>query len=363
MRTISEVSVRRDASVRQVMEMIDRNGLQLAVVVGDDMKMLGVVTDGDIRRSILRGISTDESVEKIMSTSPITAKPGGSREELLARMTETRLLSLPVVDDDGYALGVHVLADQVGPRIHENWVVIMAGGLGTRLHPLTHETPKPLLHVGDRPILETIIELLVAKGFRRIFLSVNYMADKVMEYFGNGERWGVKIEYLQEDEYFGTAGALSLLPEAPKLPLVVMNGDLLTKVDFSRLLDFHVEHQSGATMCVKEYDFKIPYGVVKVDDCAITSIVEKPVHTIFANAGIYVIEPWVLDFVPKQSYFDMPSLFQYMGSKNMSTVAFPIREYWLDIGNHEDFKRANKDYDEEFSPPTIVRTNQVKKIA
>jgi NDP-sugar pyrophosphorylase family protein len=226
----------------------------------------------------------------------------------------------------------------------ENWVVLMAGGLGTRLAPLTDNCPKPLLKVGNKPILETIIENFISHGFKRFYLSVNYKAEMIEEYFGDGSRWGAEIRYLREDKKMGTAGALGLIPEPLTQPFLVMNGDLLTKVNFSQLLNFHQEQNAHATMCVREYDFQVPYGVVSVDKHRIKSIEEKPVHRFFVNAGIYVLDPEAVSLIPADMPYDMTSLFEQMTANEREVIAFPVREYWLDIGHRDDFERAAGDF-------------------
>jgi NDP-sugar pyrophosphorylase family protein len=227
------------------------------------------------------------------------------------------------------------LDDLIGAVERPNWVVLMAGGLGTRLRPLTEDCPKPMLPVGGKPILESILESFVEQGFRRFFFSVNYKAEMVQDHFGDGSRWGVRIDYLHEDRRLGTAGALSLLDDRPDAPLVVMNGDLLTRASFDKLLDFHYAQSATATMTVRDYDFQVPYGVVKIDGTQIVSIEEKPVQKFFVSAGIYVLSP---------SVFDMPSLFSRLINEGQKVAAYPLKEYWLDIGRIEEFERAQREW-------------------
>lgn len=224
----------------------------------------------------------------------------------------------------------------------------MAGGLGRRLQPLTNECPKPLLKVGGKPILEIILENFVEQGFNRFHIAVNYKAEMIESYFGNGSRWGIDLSYLREHERMGTAGALSLLPGGLTQPLIVMNGDLLTRINFRQLLSFHAEHHAQATMCVRDYDFQIPYGVVKIEKHRLTGIEEKPVHHCFVSAGIYVLQPDVISLIPRNTFFDMPDLFAEMIRQQKETAVFPIREYWLDIGRMDDFERAVGEYERHF---------------
>ena len=221
----------------------------------------------------------------------------------------------------------------------------MAGGLGSRLQPLTEDKPKPLLSVGDKPILETILESFIEQNFRRFYISVNYKADAIKKHFADGGRWNAEIRYLEEETRLGTAGALDLIPERPELPLLVMNGDLLTRVNFRDLLDYHLDQKAQATMCVREYDFQVPFGVVEIEDHHILSIDEKPVHRFFVNAGIYVLEPGLIDLIPKGEYFDMTDLFARAIEKGHETQAFPIHEYWIDVGRIDDLDRANHDHE------------------
>ncbi|MDD5249249.1 MAG: nucleotidyltransferase family protein [Rhodocyclaceae bacterium] len=341
--------ISRDASLQQAIETLDVGSLQIALVVDVDRRLLGTVTDGDIRRGILRGMSLNQSIQGIMNVHPTVARVDENLSEVLVNMRRKQLHRIPVVDERGCVIGVRLLEELTQPHGRENWVVLMAGGLGSRLRPLTDGCPKPMLKIGDRPLLETIIERFIEQGFRRFFVSVNYMADRIKEHFGDGDKWGAQIHYLEEDRKLGTAGALSLLPDKPSAPILVMNGDVLTKINFAQLLDFHREHHAQATMCVREYDFQVPYGVVKIDNCRITGIDEKPIQRFFVNAGIYVLEPEAMQYVPQEMFFDMPSLFETLIGAGKETVVFPIREYWLDIGQMADYARANGDFARVFS--------------
>jgi NDP-sugar pyrophosphorylase family protein len=225
----------------------------------------------------------------------------------------------------------------------------MAGGLGTRLRPLTDDIPKPLLKVGNKPILETIIRNFAEHGFVNITISLNYKGDMIKDYFGDGSDFGVNIDYVEENKRLGTAGALSLLKENPHEPFFVMNGDLLTDVNFSHLLDFHSFGNSTATMCVREYEYQVPYGVIQTKDSDITSIVEKPIQKFFVNAGIYVLSPSVFNDIPENEFFDMPTLFNILIEKQKKVSSFPIHEYWLDIGRMSDFEQAQSEYFRIFS--------------
>lgn len=339
-----DVLVAPDDSIRDTVRAIDAAALQIALVADADGRLLGTVTDGDVRRGILSGVGLDEPVRTIMNPEPYRVREGEDNANILAMMKQHRIHQLPVVDGSGVLVGLETLDDLLKPARRDNPVVLMAGGLGTRLAPLTNERPKPMLHVGDRPILETILQNFMDYGFHRFYISVNYKAEMVREHFGDGSRWGVDIRYLHERERLGTAGALSLLEERPTSPLLVMNGDIMTRVNFESLMEFHLRNQAVATLGVREFSHTVPFGVVRMDGNRLLSLVEKPVEKVFVSAGIYVLQPEVLDLVPPNRYFDMPTLFQELMDQGLPTVGFPIHEYWLDIGRMEDFERAHTDY-------------------
>ena len=335
-------------TIFNTIKIIEASAMQIALVVEETNRLLGTVTDGDIRRGILKGVSLEQPVSKVMKTDPIVARPEQKREDNLNIMKEKRINQLPVVDENGCVVRLELLGDLLQEQKADNWVVLMAGGLGSRLHPLTNDCPKPMLKVGNRPLLETILTNFIEQGFYKFFFAVNYRGEMIKEHFGDGSSWGVEINYITEDERKGTAGALGLLPERPGKPLIVMNGDLLTKVNYKQLLDFHHEVRASATMCVREYSFQIPYGIVKIDNNRLLEIKEKPVHHFFVNAGIYVLEPETLDLVPSAQCFDMTTLFNQIIVQEKETAVFPIREYWIDIGYYKDFERANAEFDNVF---------------
>ncbi len=283
-----------------------------------------------------------------MNAHPLTVKRDGQPAAVDALMLRTGLRRIPVLDDAGRLTGLAVPSRDVIRATPNHRVVVMAGGLGTRLGELTRNTPKPLLHVGAKPILETILDTFVEQGFTAFTFTVNYRAEMIMEYFGDGERWGVSIDYVREVEPLGTAGSLALLPERPTAPIVVMNGDLLTKIDFRKLLDFHQTNGQPATMTVREHETPIPYGVGDVKAQRIVDLVEKPIKRYFINAGIYVLEPSCIDYIPKGRGFDMTDLFARLLEQGYPLGAFPIHEYWQDIGQVDDLQRANHDYIEQW---------------
>lgn len=348
MNNVSQLFVSPEASIREAIAIIDRGGAQIALVVGPQAVLQGTVTDGDVRRAIIAGHALDEAVHGIMNTHFSSVAQGQSREQVFTLMREKQLHQMPVLDAQKQVVGLHLLDELMNANLFPNWVVLMAGGMGQRLRPLTEKCPKPMLHVGPRPLLESILISFIEQGFRRFFISLNYRGEQIKKHFGDGERWGVQIEYLQESERMGTAGALAMLPQEPADPVLVMNADVLTRVDFAKLLEFHNEHGSQATMCVREYDFEVPYGVVLLDGHRIKSIEEKPVHRFFVNAGIYALSAQAISKIPRGRSFDMPELFQNIVDEGIETAVFPVHEYWLDVGRLDDFHRANGEYQEIF---------------
>lgn len=333
-------------------ERIDNTYFRIALVVDPENHLIGTVTDGDVRRALLRNIPLDATVDKIMNTRPHTARQSEPWEIVRERLLSKSLRQVPIVDEHNRVLDLRVIDETTaGVKPKDNWVILMAGGEGTRLRPLTADVPKPLLRVGGEPILETTLCLLKEQGFNRFYISVNYKADLIKKHFGDGKRLRVEIRYLSEDKRMGTAGALSLIPiDERDQPLVVMNADLLTKLDFSHLINYHESHTAEGTMCVRAYDVEVPFGVVRVDEkYRITEMDEKPVYTFFVNAGIYVIHPDLLRELPQDTKIDMPQFLVKMTRLGKNIVAFPIREYWLDVGTTDSLQLAKKQFNDVFS--------------
>jgi len=326
---------------------ISDGNMQIALVVDDDCHLRGTITDGDIRRALLRGDGLDTTVSALMNDNPITGLLDEEASQWQRTMQRHTLRHLPLLDANGCVVGLARFEPPKEP-VRDNPVVLMAGGLGTRLHPLTQSQPKPLLEVGSKPILETIIENFADHGFHNIYLCINYKGEMIKKYFGDGSRWNVNIEYIEEHKRMGTAGALSLLPKKPDIPFFVMNSDLLTKVDFVRLLRFHQKQSGSATLCTREYTHQIPYGVINLEGHKVVDMVEKPTHRFSVNAGIYMLEPHTLDEIPTDCFYDMPSLINTLLENKKSVSSFPIHEYWIDIGHIQEFKQAGEDYGEQF---------------
>lgn len=337
------------ASARDAVECINQSGLKTAIIVDDQQKLIGIVTDGDVRRAILKGIELSSNVIEIANKTPVLGSIKDSTSKRIELMQERQLVSLPIIDESGCVAGLDLFSELVKNKSKDNAVFLMAGGFGSRLSPLTDDCPKPLLPVGEKPILELILERFVNDGFENFYISLHYLPEKIKDYFGDGEKWGVNINYVYEHTPLGTAGALSLLPqEALNQPIVMMNGDLLTKLDFNQLLETHEKSNSIATVGVRQYDFQVPYGVITHTDGKIDAIVEKPTHQFFVNAGVYILNPKIIQQVEKDSYLDMPTLLKKQIDVGNNVDMFPIHEYWLDIGQKNDFEKAQREFGEKF---------------
>lgn len=338
-----------ETPIIEALRVVDNSSLKVALVVDKRHRLLGIVTDGDVRRGILEGIPVEDPVSLIMNSSPRTASVNDSAEFLAAFMRNQDIEHLPILDVEGRVVGLEILTDLLTGGELPNWAVLMAGGRGDRLQPLTDECPKPLLPVGEKPLLETIIQEMCSQGFKKFFISINYLGEQVKEYFGDGSRLGVQLSYIEEEGKLGTAGALSLLPGVPSDPLVIVNGDVLTKLNFQHLLQFHQQSDADATMCVSEYRLKVPYGVANVRGRKLVSIDEKPEFRYLINAGIYVVEPKIVDSIKERQPLDMTDLFNRLLKNDQRAVVFPIREYWLDIGRLTDLELARGEFEEVFS--------------
>ena len=338
---LKNILILPDLDILQALRRMEVGSAQIVLVTDTAGRLLGTVTDGDVRRAILRGVRLDSPVASIMNKSPMAIDERASQETAIALMREKVIHQLPVIDAEWRVVGL-VTLDAVLRTLREDTVVVlMAGGLGSRLRPLTESTPKPLLPIGGRPLLEITVDNLVRQGFGRFLLSVNYKAEMFREHFGNGKRFGVEIDYLNETEQLGTAGALRLLPSRPDTPILVMNGDILTALDARLLLLHHRECGAPATMCVREYDWKVPYGVVKItNNQCLDSFEEKPTRRELVNAGIYVISPEAIDLIPPSGAVDMPTLFNGIRERLAPPSIYRLREYWLDIGQLDDLRRA-----------------------
>lgn len=330
------------ASIQDVILSLEASALQIVLVIDETGRLQGAVTDGDVRRALLRGHDLRSRVDDIMFPSPMVVMPELGRENVLQLMRANRIHQLPVVDAERRVVGLHVLDDILTPPRRDNVMVIMAGGLGKRLRPFTEDCPKPMLPIGGKPMLEHIIDRARAEGFSRFVLSIHYLGHMIEDYFGSGERWHVNIEYLREDAPLGTAGAISLIDPVPEQPFLVTNGDVLTDISYADMLDFHCHHGARATMAVRQHEWQHPFGVVRTKGIDIVGFEEKPIHRTHVNAGVYVLDPDALSCLGKGDPCDMPTLFERLQGTGQMTIAYPMHEPWLDVGRPDDLEHARR---------------------
>ncbi len=349
MRSYKDILLKPTSTIKEALEVIDSGAMRIALVVDDNNKLLGTLTDGDIRRGLLKNLSLKDSIETIIFKTPTVCSVEDSKEYILEVATAKKLYQMPIVDKDGILVDIKEVNELLKPTLKTNKVVLMVGGLGTRLRPLTEHTPKPMLKVGNRPILETIIMNFKKYGFTNIILSVSYKSEIIEEYFKDGSNFGVNIEYIHEEKRMGTAGALSLMRDKLNEPFFVMNGDLLTNINFEYLLNYHIKQEVIATMCLRGYEYQIPYGVVNVNEQGdICTIEEKPKYHYFVNGGIYLLNAEALTYIPDNEFFDMPYLFEILIKDDKICGSYIINDYWLDIGRIDEYKKANAEYKNVF---------------
>jgi dTDP-glucose pyrophosphorylase len=328
------------STLQQAIGNLTSSGLQIVLVVGDDDALIGTVTDGDIRRGLLRGLDLGSPVLDICKKDPLIVPPQLGREAVLHLMRANHFNAVPVVDPARRVVGLHLLNELLTPRRRANTMVIMAGGKGTRLLPHTQDCPKPLLPVNGKPMLEHIIERARGEGFHHFVIAVHYLGHMIEEYFGDGSRLGVHIEYLHERSPLGTAGAIGLLDPRPTEPFLVTNGDVLTDIHYSEVLDFHGRNGAAATMAVRIHEWQHPFGVVRTQGVEIVGFEEKPVTRSHINAGVYVLDPAALDALPVGEGCDMPTLFMRLQERAARTIVYPMHEPWLDVGRPTDYEAA-----------------------
>ncbi len=334
-------TINSGATLRHALQQIDQSGIGLTVQIDTHGQVLGVLSDGDLRRALLKGAGLNDPVDQYVIVKYTAVPPTAHRADVLDLIQARGIRQIPIIDDQKRLHGIHTLESILGLRPRPNWAVVMAGGKGTRLRPITETIPKPMVPVAGRPIMERIVLHLVGFGIRRIFLSVNYLSHVIEDYFGDGSQFGCEIEYLHEDQPLGTGGALSLLPEKPNDPVLVMNGDLIVQADFSRMLQFHEDGGYFATMGLRPYTHEVAFGCAETDGHRLTALEEKPVLTKLVNAGIYVLSPDAVDAVPKNTAFPITQLFEDALVENRPCGAYTMEEDWLDIGRPDQLRRAN----------------------
>lgn len=328
------------ATIQQAIQSLDKSGLQIVLMVAENDTLYGTLTDGDIRRALLKGMTLQSEANEIAHRNPLVAPPEMGRDLVLQLMQANRVHQLPVVDSSRTVVGLHVWDEILAPTLRGNLMVIMAGGRGTRLRPHTESCPKPMLEVHGKPMLEHIVERGKADGFRKFVFAIHYLGSVIEEYFECGTKWGVEINYLHEQEPLGTAGALSLIRDRPVLPIVVTNGDVMTDVHYSEMLEFHLRHQAVATMAVRQHELQNPFGVVNTQGVDIVGFEEKPVYRSHINAGIYVLNPGSFEALVPGKYCDMPTLFNRIRGTAGRVIVYPMHEPWLDVGRPADLAQA-----------------------
>jgi dTDP-glucose pyrophosphorylase len=329
-----------DATLQEAIRNLDESSLQIVILVSNDGILAGTLTDGDIRRGLLAGLDLRSPITTIIYREPVVVPPQLDRHTVFQIMQANEIRALPVVDESRRVIGLHVLNELLAPARKSNLMVVMAGGRGSRLRPHTENCPKPLLPVGGKPMLEHIIERAKGEGFRHFALAVHYLGNMIEDYFGDGGRWQVRIEYLREPAPLGTAGAIGLLKPRPDAPFLVSNGDVLTDIRYSELLEFHCRHGAAATMAVRMHEWQHPFGVVRTRGVDIIAFDEKPIARTHVNAGIYVLEPCALDALEPGERCDMPMLFGRLQERNSRTIVYPMHEPWLDVAQADDLERA-----------------------
>lgn len=345
LKQLDQIIVSPQRTIYETLELLDQAGLGILLLCDGDKKLVGLLTDGDIRRALLKQIPLSEPCSTVATRDPLVAIAPIQMSEALHLMDYGRSFTvnhLPVVDDHHRVVDLLLRRDLVNEEMLGVTAVIMAGGFGTRLRPLTEDLPKPMLPVGERPLLELILTQLRKSGIRHVSITTHYKPEKITEHFGDGKEFGVDLNYVSEKEPLGTAGSLGLMLP-PQEPILVMNGDILTQIDFQAMFTFHRKHQADLTVGVRQYDFQVPYGVMDSDGPYVRRIVEKPKYNFLVNAGIYLLEPVVYQYIPAGQRFDMTDLITKLLENGRKVANFPIVEYWLDIGQHEDYEQAQTD--------------------
>ncbi len=331
-----------NATIAEAIRNLDKTGIKIVLVTNQSGALEGTISDGDVRRGLLKGLDVNSAVKEIVHQNALVVPSELSRELVMQLMSANKIQQIPIVDKSHRVVGLHLWDEIATPSKRENIMVIMAGGMGTRMRPYSEVCPKPLLPVAGKPMLEHIIERSKLEGFNRFVIAIHYLGHMIEEYFGDGEQLGVEIAYLKENIPLGTAGALSLLNPKPALPFVVTNGDVITDIRYGELLDFHVRHAAAATMAVRVHEWQHPFGVVQMQGVEIVGFEEKPIARSHINAGVYALDPNALSFLENDQRCDMPTLFERLQLKNNRTVAYPMHEPWLDVGRPDDLVAANK---------------------
>lgn len=329
------------STLEQAVRNLDQVAIKIVMVVNERGELEGTISDGDIRRGLLKGLDLKSPIANVIHRNALLVPPEVGRELVMQLMVANKIQQIPVVNEKRHIVGLHLWDEITTAPIRSNIMIIMAGGMGTRLRPHTENCPKPLLSVAGKPMLEHIIERAKSEGFSHFVLAIHYLGQMIEDHFGNGERFGVRIDYLRENTPLGTAGALGLLNPYPEAAFVVTNGDVITDIRYGELLDFHIRHDAAATMAVRVHEWQHPFGVVQTQGVEIVGFEEKPVARSHINAGVYALDPASLTYLEDGAHCDMPTLFERLQAQAKRTVAYPMHEPWLDVGRPDDLKLAN----------------------
>jgi len=340
------------ATIQQAIRNLDEVAIKIVMVVNDAGELAGTISDGDIRRGLLKGLTLSSPITTVIHRNALVVPPEMGRDIVMQLMVANKIQQIPVVDENRHVVGLHLWDEITTPPLRPNPMVIMAGGKGTRLRPHTENCPKPMLLVAGKPMLEHIIERAKLEGFRHFVLAIHYLGHMIEDYFGNGERFGVRITYLREQTPLGTAGALGLLKPPPEAAFVVTNGDVITDIQYGELLDFHIRHNAAATMAVRVHEWQHPFGVVQTAGVEIVGFEEKPIARSHINAGVYALDPEALGLLRADVHCDMPTLFERLHALAKRTVAYPMHEPWLDVGRPADLERARNNRLESVAQPS-----------
>lgn len=330
-----------NSTIQQAIRNLDQVAIKIVLVVNEGAELEGTISDGDIRRGLLKGLDLNSPIASVIHRNALVVPPEMGRDMVMQLMVANKIQQIPVVNEYHHVVGLHLWDEITSPPARSNLMVIMAGGMGTRLRPHTENCPKPLLPVAGKPMLEHIIERAKLEGFSHFVLAIHYLGHMIEDHFGNGECMGVRIDYLREQLPLGTAGALGLLNPQPDAAFVVTNGDVITDIRYGELLDFHIRHDAAATMAVRVHEWQHPFGVVQTQGVEIVGFEEKPVARTHINAGVYAFDPDVLNVLSEGSHCDMPALFERLQAQAKLTVAYPMHEPWLDVGRPDDLLSAN----------------------
>lgn len=340
---VSKILVQKECTIRQILQTIDNGTKGIVIVVNDENKLLGTITDGDVRRALLSGASLNDKIDNIIHLNPVFIYESTPKEEVKDIFIRKAIKDIPIVNNDNVVVDIISINDLLLTKGKENPVVIMAGGLGSRLKDLTKEIPKPMLKIGDKPILQHVINNFAQYGFNKILVSVNYKAEIIENYFQDGYAYGVKINYIRENKRMGTAGGIRLAKDYIDKDFFVINADIFTNLNMENMMEFHEKNSFDITVGIRKFSYQIPYGVLKLEGNYVKGLVEKPITDYYINGGIYCLNPKVIEFIPMDQYFEITELIQMCINNGLRVGSYEIEGYWMDIGKEEDYNKVNSD--------------------